>query len=169
MRRCNWLDIPQLNPHIPLSRYRFLAVNQSRPKRLLSFPTRDMAYQPESARFQALFEPALQAYEKTTGVSLAQHPLAIILQSCDSVEAITSVLQHQAREFEDLQGSDKIMKSLKRTVSISSTLVRQQELVAYFTLLTVFLDTSTSESDTSLSRYPTRCTCHAPVHMKMAC
>src|SRR5579863_6621645 len=81
--------------------------------RPLFFPTRDMAHQPESARFQALFEPALQAYEKNAGISLTQHPLAIKLQNCDSVEAITGLLQDQAHAFRHLQGSNKIMKSIK--------------------------------------------------------
>ena len=108
-----------------------------------------MAHHPESARFQALFEPALQAYETKTGVSLAQHPLAIKLQNSDSVEAIAGILQDQTQAFMDLQGGDKIMKSLKTTVSILSKLslaasladafgpVRQQELVACFKSLTI--------------------------------
>jgi len=83
-----------------------------------------MAHQPESARFQNLLEPALQAYEMKAGVSLTQHPLAIKLQNCDSVEAVTGLLQDQVRDFGDLQGKDKVMKSIKRTVSISSKLVR---------------------------------------------
>ena len=107
-----------------------------------------MAYQPQSARFQALFEPALQAYEKTAGVSLTQHPLAIKLQSCDSVEAVSGLLQDQAQAFAHLQESDKIMKSIKMTVSIlskissaasladASGLVRQKGLMAYVTSLT---------------------------------
>ena len=102
-----------------------------------------MAHQSESACFRALFEPALQAYERMTGVLLVQHPLAVKLQTCDSVEAITGLLQDQAQPFSHLQGSDKIMKSLKTTVSILSKLssadspadtfglVRQQELVEY--------------------------------------
>ena len=81
-----------------------------------------MAYQFESTCFQALFEPALQAYEKMTCVSLTRHPLAIKLQTCDSVEAIASLLQDQAQAFGHLQGSDKIMKSLTMTVSILSEL-----------------------------------------------
>jgi hypothetical protein len=105
----------------------------------------------ESSRFQAFFEPALQAYEKKTGISLARHPLAIKLQNTDSVEAIVAILQDQAQAFRDFQGSDKIMRSLKATVSILSKLssaaslvdafgpVRQQELVACFTPLTGFL------------------------------
>ena len=111
-------------------------------------PSRDMAHQSESTRFQALLEPALQAYKKKTGVSLAQHPLAIKLQSCDTVEAITGLLQDQAQAFDHLQGSDKIMKSIKITVSILSKIssvgsladafgmVRQKGLMAYVTSLT---------------------------------
>jgi len=112
-----------------------------------------MAHQSESARFQALFEHALQAYEEKAGVSLTQHPLAIKLQTCDSVEAITGLLQYQAQAFRDLQGSDKIMKSLKTTVSILSKLssaasladafglVRQKGLMPCLTSLTFYLQT----------------------------
>jgi hypothetical protein len=105
-----------------------------------------MAHLSESTRFQSLFEPALQAYEKKTGVSLTQHPLAIKLQSCDSVEAISGLLQDQAQAFRDLQGRDKIMKSLGMTVSILSKissaaslaggLVRQKGFMACLTSLT---------------------------------
>jgi hypothetical protein len=111
-----------------------------------------MADQPESLRFQLLFEPALQAYEnfeKKAGVSLTRHPLSIKLQNCGSVEDITGIFQDQAQAFRNLQGYDKIMKSIKMTVSTLSKLssaasladafeqVRQQELVARFTSLTV--------------------------------
>jgi len=91
-----------------------------------------MAHQSESSRFQALFGPALQAYEKIAGVSLTQHPLAIKLQSCDSVDAITGLLQDQAHAFRHLQGSDKIMKTLKATVSILSKLSSAASLTDAF-------------------------------------
>ena len=91
-----------------------------------------MAQQPESARFQAQFEPALWVYEKKAGVSLAQHPLAIKLQNCDSVEAVTGLLQDQARAFGDLQGSDRIMKSIKTTVSNLSKLSSAASLADAF-------------------------------------
>ena len=94
-----------------------------------------MAHQSESARFQAIFEPALQAYEKKTGVSLAQHPLANKLQSCDTVEAITGLLQDQARVFGHFQGSDKIMQSLKTIVSILSKLSSAASLADAFGLV----------------------------------
>ena len=94
-----------------------------------------MAHQSESARLQALFEPALQAYEKKAGVSLTQHPLAIKLQICDSVEAIIGLLQDQAQAFRELQGCDKIMKSLKTTVSILSKLSSAASLIDTFGLV----------------------------------
>jgi hypothetical protein len=94
-----------------------------------------MAHSFESARFQALFEPALQAYEKKAGVSLSQHPLAIKLQSCDTVEAITDLLQDQAQAFEHLQGSDNIMKSVKITVSILSNISSATSLADAFGLV----------------------------------
>ena len=107
-----------------------------------------MSHHSESTRLQALLEPALQVYETRAGVRLTQHPLAIKLQTCDSVEAITGLLQDQAQAFRHLQGGDKIMKSLKTTVSILSKLsfaapladalglVRQKGLMACLTSLT---------------------------------
>jgi hypothetical protein len=79
-----------------------------------------MAAQPESARFQALFDSALQDYERMTGVRLAQHPLALKIQSCQSVEDINSLLEGEARTLGDFQQSDKIMKPIKTIVSIST-------------------------------------------------
>ena len=79
-----------------------------------------MAHQSESTYLQTLFEPALRSYEKKAGVSLTQHPLAIKLQTCQSVETITAILQDQAQVFRHLQGSDKVMESIKMIVSILS-------------------------------------------------
>jgi hypothetical protein len=117
-----------------------------------------------SARFQTLFESALDAYEKKTGVTLAEHPLAVQLQSCHSVEDITTLLHRQAQAFSDFRENDRIMKSIRTTVSILTPLsgaasvarVRQKMLVACFTTLTVFSDVIlTCESNTGCSRYPT--------------
>ena len=81
-----------------------------------------MADQSGSARFQALFESALQAYEKKAGVKLAEHPLAIQLQSCHSIDDVTTLLQGRAQAFNDFQGSDRILKSIKTTVLILTPL-----------------------------------------------
>ena len=94
-----------------------------------------MAHLSESIRFQALFEPALQAYEKMAGVSLTRHPLAVKLQTCNTIEAITGLLQDQAQAFSHLQGSHRIMKSLKTTVSILSKLSSAASLTDAFSLV----------------------------------
>ena len=81
-----------------------------------------MADQSGSAHFRAVFESALLAYEKKAGVMLAEHPLAVQLQSCDSVESITAVLQGQVQVFDAYRGIDRVMKSVRSTLSILTTL-----------------------------------------------
>ena len=100
---------------------------------------------------RVLFEPALQAYEKETGITLAEHPLAVQLHSCHSIESITSVLLGEAQAFCEFGGSDQVVKSIKNTASILTTivataslddamgLVRQKALMACSTALIGFL------------------------------
>ena len=76
-----------------------------------------MSDQSGSFRLQALFRSALEDYEKQTNISLAKHPLAEQLESCHSVESISSLLQHHARAISELRGSDRILKSIKSIVS----------------------------------------------------
>jgi len=72
-----------------------------------------------SSHFQALFDVALQNYERQTGTKLAEHPLAKELETCDSVESVTAVLQKQAQGVSKFRGEDsKAMKSLKRGVHV---------------------------------------------------
>ena len=87
----------------------------------LSFfhPTREMTDHSAPAHFRDLFDDAFRAYEKETGINLANHPLAVKLQGCDSVEAITALLQDQAKDFKK---SEKITKSIKSIVSILTPL-----------------------------------------------
>jgi hypothetical protein len=74
------------------------------------------------ARFQLLFESALQDYGVKTGVPLSQHPLAMDLQSCQSVDDITTLLQRRAEAFTDFQQRDRTMRAIKTTVSILTPL-----------------------------------------------
>jgi hypothetical protein len=76
-----------------------------------------MADQSGSAHLQALFESALQVYERKTGVTLAQHPLAVQLESCHSVGDVTTLLQGKAQPFSGHRASNNIMKSIKSIVS----------------------------------------------------
>ena len=73
--------------------------------------------------FQTLFSAALQDYERQTGTSLVDHPLAKQLERRDSVDSITTLLQEQTRIFHEFRGNDgTLMKSLKCSVDIIYTL-----------------------------------------------
>ena len=81
-----------------------------------------MTDQLESSHLQVLFEAALQDYQNQTGVALATHPLAEQLQNCHTVESVTAVLREQAQAFSEYQEKDKIMKPLKKAVSVLNKL-----------------------------------------------
>ena len=73
--------------------------------------------------FQPLFESALQAYEKMTDITLAEHPLAVQLQSGDSAESITTtLLQGEPQVLSNFQEKDRITKSIKTIVSVITAL-----------------------------------------------
>ena len=72
----------------------------------------------QSSRSRILFESALHDYQTQTGTTLADHPLAGKLKSCDSVESVTAMLQEQAQGFSNIRGGDrKIMELLVRIAS----------------------------------------------------
>jgi hypothetical protein len=80
----------------------------------------NMSDQPGLSHFQVLFESALQDYERKTGITLTNHPLAERLQTCHSAESVTALLQEQTRALGEFRESDKIMRSLKNVVSVLS-------------------------------------------------
>src|SRR5260221_1323239 len=118
----------------------------SPPRRFDLFLTREMANQSRSISFQSLLESALLRYEKKTGVTLSKHPLALQLQSCDSVEDFNKLLQDKAK---DVRESEKITKSMKTIVSVLTPLfsvasfpgavglVRWKALMAEIHILTI--------------------------------
>jgi hypothetical protein len=76
-----------------------------------------MAIQPELLAFESLLESALADYQKETGINLVEHPLAIQLEHCDSVESITEALQERAQAFRKFRGGNhRVISLLKRTV-----------------------------------------------------
>jgi arginyl-tRNA synthetase len=77
-----------------------------------------MSDQFASSHLKVLFEAALLDYESQTGIALAKYPLAERLQECHSVESITTFLHEQTKTFNEFRGKEKIMKSLKNSVSI---------------------------------------------------
>jgi len=78
-----------------------------------------MADQSGSISFQWLLESALLRYEKMTGVALSKHPLALQLESCNSVEDFNKLLGDNAK---DVRESERITKSMKTIVSILTPL-----------------------------------------------
>jgi hypothetical protein len=80
----------------------------------------NMSDQSGSSHFQVLFESALQDYERQTGITLAKHPLAEQLQTCQSIGSVTTLLQEQARAFNKFRGNDKTIKSIESAVSALS-------------------------------------------------
>jgi len=78
-----------------------------------------MTNQSGSISVQSLLESALLRYEKSTGVTLSKHPLALQLQSCNSVEDFNNILQDKAK---DTRESERIIKSMKTIVSILTPL-----------------------------------------------
>ena len=76
-----------------------------------------------TSSFQGLFNAALQDYQIQTGNNLIDHPFAKQLESCDSADSVTAILQEQAQIFREFRGEDgKFMKSLKCSVNVLYTL-----------------------------------------------
>jgi hypothetical protein len=80
-----------------------------------------MHHESRSSRYQRTFDAALQEYEKI-GITLVKHPIAEKLHNCHSVEPIILLIQDQARELGDFPGSNRIMESIKNSVSVLSML-----------------------------------------------
>ena len=69
--------------------------------------------------FRILFDAALQDYKDKTGSTLADHPIAKQLETCESVNSITAILQEQARSFREFTENDgKLMKALNSSVDV---------------------------------------------------
>jgi hypothetical protein len=81
-----------------------------------------MHHESRSSRYQGTFDAALQEYEKVTGITLVKHPIAVKLHNCHSVEPIILLIHDQARELGDFPGSNRIMESVKNSVTVLSML-----------------------------------------------
>ena len=66
-----------------------------------------------SSNFTALFDVALAKYTKFTGTDLCNHPLADMIDSCESPDAILAMFQEQSRAFDEFRNGDpKLIKWL---------------------------------------------------------
>jgi hypothetical protein len=71
-----------------------------------------------SSRFQAIFQAALNSYQKQTKKDLLKHPLTSQLQSCDPTAAILAILQVRVQEFDKSHGDERLTKWLGPTVNV---------------------------------------------------
>ena len=78
---------------------------------------------------RVLFEAALEDYKHQTGIELAKHPLAERLQHNDSVELVTAILRDQAQDFREFREKDKVLKPLKKVLTILHGLSSAASLV----------------------------------------
>ena len=79
----------------------------------------DMSQISSSSTFQTLFNAALLDYKDKTGNALTDHPIAMQLETCESVNSITAILQEQAQSFHEFRENDvKLMKALNSSVDV---------------------------------------------------
>ena len=74
------------------------------------------SYNPSSSNFKSILDAALSNYKEITGNELLDHPLAAEVQKCDSVDAMLTILQGQARAFK--QSSTVEQGLLKRIIPV---------------------------------------------------
>ena len=86
-------------------------------------------------RASVLFEAALEDYKQQTGIELAKHPLAERLQYCNSVESVTATLREQAHDFKEFREKDKVLKPLKRVLTVLHSLPSAANLAQDFGLV----------------------------------
>jgi hypothetical protein len=58
------------------------------------------------SHFEALFDAALDKYKKRTGKDLRNHPLAAIIDRCDSPDEILTIFEEQSRAFDEFRSGD---------------------------------------------------------------
>ena len=69
--------------------------------------------------FVPIFNAALETYKRKTNKDLASHPLLPSLQSCNSPDAVLTVLQEQVPVFTQPQnGDDRLTKWVAPTVNV---------------------------------------------------
>ena len=90
---------------------------------LSSYPRTIMTTVPSTStshsNFVSIFNAALETYKRRTKKDLASDPLLPSLQSCDSPEAILTVLRDQIPMFRQSQnGDDGLMKWVAPTVNV---------------------------------------------------
>ncbi|KAI9459821.1 hypothetical protein F5148DRAFT_275263 [Russula earlei] len=70
------------------------------------------------SNFESLFQAALAKYAKKTGQGLVNHPLAVMIDRCDSPVALLAIYEKQALAFDEFRNGDpKLIKWLAPVVN----------------------------------------------------
>jgi hypothetical protein len=102
-------------------------------------PSTSTSMSTSNSNFASIFNAALETYKRKTKKDLTSHPLLPSLQSCDSPEAILTVLLQQIPASNQSQiGDDRLTKWVSPTVNVlyafSATVGQGVELVRIGTL-----------------------------------
>lgn len=82
-----------------------------------------MSKSSSTSNLQPIFDRALKEYKKKTRKELVTDPLAEEIASCDSPEAILTVLRGKASELDQsLNSDDRLTKWLTPTVNVVNAL-----------------------------------------------
>jgi hypothetical protein len=107
--RRSW-RLPQARASIHRYALRINPTSPTIPFPLFSTGSHTMSAVPSTStshsNFASIFNSALEKYKRKTKQDLTKHPLLPSLQSCDSPEAILTVLREQAQGFNQSENSD---------------------------------------------------------------
>jgi len=72
-----------------------------------------------TSNYQSIFDNALEAYKKKTKKDLLSHPLLAKLQTCNSPDAVLTILREQIPSFDQSHNADdKFTNWLDPTVNV---------------------------------------------------
>jgi hypothetical protein len=78
----------------------------------MSEDPKDPSTSTSSSNFETIFTAALKEYKKQTKKDIASHPLAAQLKSCNSPNAVLTVLQTQVQTFDSSESASGRWKGL---------------------------------------------------------
>jgi len=98
---------------------RLLIDSPSSPRTIMSTAPTAPSTSTSQSNFASIFNASLESYKRKSKKDLASHPLLPNLQSCDSPEAVLTVLRDQVPAFNQSQnGDDRLTKWVAPTVNV---------------------------------------------------
>jgi hypothetical protein len=72
-----------------------------------------------NSNYQSIFDSALEAYKEKTSKELRSQPLLVKLETCDSPDAVLTLLRDQIPDFDQSRRTDdRLTKWLSPTVNV---------------------------------------------------